>query len=164
MFMTAIFMAMYWPLWVEAGTPAVLARCCWGLASCSSWSLQPVHWGAVAVADMLGRAALTAHLTWYLGVVAPQDMVMTMMMRGPFTRAQLLMMNVHDFCCETFDESHPLHSTSCTHSHHRNCGPGDIPGCIHNLLKDRGVEFGQLVPALQCVRVVAWLQVVFGGS
>jgi hypothetical protein len=143
--------------------PAILARCCWGLASHLSWSLQPVHWGVVVV-DMLGGVALTACLVWYSGVAAPRDMVMTMTMRGRFVRAQLPMMNVHDFCHEMFNESPLSHGASCACSHHCNHGPGDIPGHIHNLLKDHGVEFGQLVPALQCVRVVAQLQVVFGGN
>jgi hypothetical protein len=110
------------------------------------------------------RVALAACLMWYLGVVAPRDMVMMMTRRGCFVRAQLPMMNVHDFHHGMFGESCLLCGTNCTCSCCCNCGPGDIPGHIHDPLKDCGVEFGQLVPALQCVQVVAWPQVVFGGS
>jgi hypothetical protein len=151
-----------WPLWVGAGMPAVLARCHWGPASCSSWSLQPICWGVAA--DMLGRLALAAHLAWYLGVVAPQDVVMTRRRRGCFVRAQLPMMNVHDFRHGMFNKIHLSHGASHMCSHHRNRGPGGIPGRIHGLLKGCGVEFGWLAPALQHVQVVTRLQVVFGGS
>jgi hypothetical protein len=91
--------------------PAELAGCRWGLASRLSWSLQPIHWAAAAAADVLGGVALTARLMWWLGVVAPQGVVV-MIRRGRSTRAQLPMRNVCDFHCGRFDESRPSHGAS----------------------------------------------------
>jgi hypothetical protein len=71
--------------------PAELAGCCWGPASCLSWSLQPIHWAAAA--DVLGGVALAARLAWWLGVAAPQGVVV-MMRRGCSARAQLPMRKV----------------------------------------------------------------------
>jgi hypothetical protein len=143
--------------------PAELAGCHWGPASRLSWSLQPIRWVVVATAGMLGGVALAAHLTWWLGVAAPQGVVV-MMRRGCSTRAQLPMRKVCNFHRGRFNESHPLRGASHTRSRCRSRGPRDIPDRIHDPLEDRGVGFGQLAPALRCARVVALPPVVFGGS
>jgi hypothetical protein len=113
---------------------------------------------------VLGGVALAARFMWSFEVAALQDVVVMMTMRGRFARAQLPMMKVCDFHCGTFDEICLLCGASHACSHCHSHGPRDISGRIHDLLEDCGVEFGQLAPALRCVRVAAWLQVVFGGN
>jgi hypothetical protein len=62
---------------------------------------------AVAAADMLGRVALAARLTWWLGGAALQGVVVMTMRRGHSMRAQLLMRNV----C---NESHGRFNKNCS--------------------------------------------------
>jgi hypothetical protein len=109
---------------------------------------------------VLGRAAHGAQLLMSPGVAARRDDVETMMRRGCFMRARLPMWIVHDSRCGMFNVILQSRSADHTRDCHHSCGLGGIPGRIRGLLWDRGVGFGQLVPALWHIQAVTQLPFV----